>query len=48
MAPVKTNEYDPNRTSSQDSINDFLDKSQISSSNDIAAPWEGDWEQDRN
>ena len=37
MAPVKPNESNPNRTSSQDSINDFLNKSQISSSNDIAA-----------
>ena len=37
MAPVKPSESNPNRTSSQDSINDFLDKSQISSSNDIAA-----------
>ena len=37
MPPVKPKEAHASRTSSQDQINDFLNKGQISSSNDIAA-----------
>ena len=37
MPPVKPKEANASRTSSQDQINNFLNKVQISSSNDIAA-----------
>ena len=37
MPPLKPRESNPSRTSSQDQINDFLNKGEISSSNDIAA-----------
>ena len=37
MPPVKPEESNPSRTSSQDQIDNFLNRGQISSSNDIAA-----------